>query len=56
MTPATTLAEAIAIEIVCMSTTLDAQKTRLGGISIKDYIINHEKDIRQKKRALIFSF
>jgi hypothetical protein len=40
MIPATTLAEAIAIDAVCMSTIFDTQKTRLGEISIKDYIMN----------------
>jgi hypothetical protein len=34
-----TPAEAMAMETVCMSTILDTQKTRLGEISIKDYII-----------------
>jgi hypothetical protein len=35
MTPATTLAEAIAIEMVCMSTTIDTQKTRSGQLVLK---------------------
>jgi hypothetical protein len=34
-----TPADAIAIETVCMSTTIGTQKTGLGEISIKDYII-----------------
>jgi hypothetical protein len=32
----------MAIETVCMSTTIDTQKTRLGEIGIKNYIMNHE--------------
>jgi hypothetical protein len=45
MTPATTLTEAIAIEKVCMSTNIDTQKTRLGGMSIKDYIMDNWESI-----------
>ena len=41
-----TPAEAIAIEIVCMSTTVYTQKTRLGQLVLKTTFINDEKNIR----------
>ena len=42
------LAAAMTIENVGMSTTLGTQNTRLGGISIKDYIMKDGKNIKQR--------
>jgi hypothetical protein len=45
MIPATTLAEAIAIETVCISIIIDTQKTTSHESTIKDYIMNSWKHI-----------
>ena len=50
--PNTILKVAIKVVNADISTILDTQKTRLGEISIKDYIINHEENIRWKRSSI----